>query len=322
MFLFQIKTTVVGKIKSLKKEKKPKTLSEKAKEKLQSIADSIQEKLPGRKKKVKLLDKIASKLQLKTRINGWFDEAWNIWHLTKSNLAHIFISSTKHARHLPRYNSTSLYTAYTDVKCYPYAKKLNRYRVGKRSYVYFLDTYRRHSPFPVYLSVLKSNGPKCYRRYPDSSCALIQKIPKGSFKVKIYRFVRFWALMGLIGVILTVIYKYYLSLQKPASPSPFRQHKDFDRSTDRKQTTGPSSSSSKTDLSKTTSTTSTTSSDNANNTPANVNTQPLDPTIDQQLQLWLQREQNDGFRNLSETCRLAINNTFLKQLVSPMEMYQ
>ncbi|CAF1362078.1 unnamed protein product, partial [Adineta ricciae] len=309
----QIKTTVVGKIKSLKKEKKPKTLSEKAKEKLQSIADSIQEKLPGRKKKVKeakLLDQIASKIQLKNRINGWFDEAWNIWHLAKSNLAHIFISSTKHARHLPRYNSTSLYTAYTDVKCFPYVKKLNRYRLSKRSYLYFLDKYRRHSPFSVYLSILKSNGPKCYRHYPDSSCALIQKIPKGSFKVKIYRFVRFWALMGLIGVILTAIYKYYLSLPKPQSSSAFRQHRDFDRSTDRKQTTRTSSSPSKTDLSKTTQKT---SSDNENNTPANNSTQPLDPTIDQQLQLWLQREQNDGFRNLSETCRLAINNTFLKQ---------
>ncbi|CAF1060745.1 unnamed protein product [Adineta ricciae] len=310
----QIKTTVVGKIKALKKEKKPKTLSEKAKEKLQSIADSIQEKLPGRKKKVKeakLLDKIASKLQLKNRINGWFDEAWNIWHLAKSNLAHIFISSTKHARHLPRYNSTSLYTAYTDVKCSPYARKLNRYRLGKQSYLYFLDTYRRHSPFLVYLSILKSNGPKCYRHYPDSSCALIQKIPKGSFKAKIYRFVRFWALMGLIGVILSAIYKYYLSLPKSQSSSPFRQHRDFDRSTDRKQTTRTSSSPSKTDLSKTTQKT---SSDNENNTSANNSTQPLDPTIDQQLQLWLQREQNDGFRNLSETCRLAINNTFLKQL--------
>ena len=31
---------------------------------------------------------------------------------------------------------------------------------------------------------------------------------------------------------------------------------------------------------------------------------------------WLEREENDGYQHLSETCRIAMNNTFLKQLVS------
>ncbi|UJR37916.1 hypothetical protein I4U23_030603 [Adineta vaga] len=318
----ELKTTVGDKIKSLKKEKKPKTLTEKAKDKFKSISDSIQEKLPDNENRKKELEAEAKlirynelKLQWKKKINGWFDEAWNVWHLTKTSLAHIFISSTKHARHLPRYNTTSLYTAYTDVKCYDYTKKLNRYRVGKRQYINFLDTYRRHSPFPVYLSILKSNGPKCYRRYPDSFCGLVSKIPVRNFKVKLYRFIRFWALIGLFGIILSVIYKYFLTSKTPTSSPRFRRHDDNNRSSERKQETtiSPQYDQSKTTTT-TTATTQKTSSVNQNNASSNTNTQPLDVEIAKQLHLWLEREQNDGFRHLSETCRLAINNTFLKQL--------
>jgi len=46
-----LKTTVIKKIKSLKKQKKPKTLTEKAKEKFRSLSKSVHAKLPGQEKK-------------------------------------------------------------------------------------------------------------------------------------------------------------------------------------------------------------------------------------------------------------------------------
>ncbi len=303
-----MKDIVVDKVKSLKKKKKPKTFTEKAKGKFKSISKSLQEKLPGHRKKQKL-----SKLKkLKQKLNGWFDEGWNIWHLTKRKLSHIFISSTKHARHLPRYNTTSLYTAYTDLKCYDYTKKINRYRLLKHKHLYFLNTYRHHSPFPVYLSVLKSNGPRCYRHYPDSSCGIILKTPNKSFKSQLYRFVRFWAITGIIVVILAVIYKALTHRKQNNSSSYNQHHDDFDRSSTKTQQTTLSNQN---DISRSI-TTQKPSNINQQTISSNRNTQPLNEQIEKQLRLWLQHEQNDGFRNLSETCRIAINNTFLKQLVS------
>jgi hypothetical protein len=175
--------------------------------------------------------------------------------------------------------------------------------------MYFLDTYRHHSPFPVYLSILKSNGPKCYRHYPDSTCGLILQSSNKSFKVQLYRFVRFWALIGIIVVILGGIYKNLTTRKQTNSPSFHRYNEDFDRSSNKnqKQTT----ISNKNDLSKPT-----TTNQNQQTNLSNTNTRPLDNQIKKQLHLWLEHEQNDGFRNLSEICRIAINNTFLKQLVS------
>jgi hypothetical protein len=284
----------------LKKSKKPKTLTEKVKDKFESLTHT-----PRHKKNKKTIEK-KSRLKLKRKLNGWFDEAWNIWHQTKTKLTHIFISSTKHARHLPRYNTTSLYTAYTDLKCYDYTKKQNPYRLLKHRNLYFLDTYRHHSPFPVYLSILKSNGPKSYRHYPNSSCGLILKSSIRNSTTPLYRFVRFWAITGLIIVILSLIYK-YLTYQKPTNRSSFQQHsRDFDQSSNKKQ---PTVISNKTDLSRSRQIT---SSVNQNIIPSS----PLNEQIEKQLRLWLQHEQNDGFRKLSETCREAINSTFSKQLVS------
>ncbi|CAF0754282.1 unnamed protein product [Adineta steineri] len=338
-----LKTTVVNKIKSLKKPKtltekvkdkietlthtiqehlpghktKPKTLTEKVKDKIETLTHNIQDKLPGRKAKKNKNKK--SKLSIRNKLNGWVDDAWNIWHLTKTKLAHIFISSTKHARHLPRYNTTSLYTAYTDIKCYDYTKSLSRYRLSKRRYLYFLDKYRRHSPFPVYLSILKSNGPKSYRQYPNSSCAYISKIPARSFKTQLYRFVRFWIIIGLIIFVLAFIYK-WLSVRKTSNTSSFYHHDKSDRSSNKKQQTIISN---KNDLHPPITTTTTATATptattekrpSINKNTISSNTQSLDEEIEKQLRLWLQHEQNDGFRNISETCRLAINNTFLKQL--------
>lgn len=246
------------------------------------------------------------------RINGWIDDAWNVWHLTKTKLTHIFLPSTHHARLLPRYNTTSLYTAYTDVHCYDYTKKFNRYRLLKRKYTHFLDLYRHHSPFPVYLSVLKSNGPRCYRQYPDSSCGVLSKSTHRSFKVQLYRFVRFWAIIGVLVILLAVIYQNFASRQQRNPSSSFHPPNDSDRSSSsalRKQqttTSNPTDYSSK----------STQRSSTQNQQTANNNPQPLDKQIESEFRQWLVHEQNDGYRNLSETCRIAMNNTFLKQLVS------
>lgn len=287
------------KLKSLKKKKKSKTLTDKAKEKFRSLKKSVQKKLPGQNKK--------KKKQLPARLNGWIDDAWNIWHLTKTKLRHIFHHSTKHARLLPRYNTTSLYTAYTDTHCYDYTKKFNRYRLLKRKYSHFLDLYRHHSPFPVYLSVLKSNGPRCYRQYPDSSCGVLLKSSQRSFKVQLYRFVRFWAIIGVLVILLAVIYQNFANRQQRNSSS-FHPSEDPDRSSPRKE---PTSVIHRTDLPKPAQRPS-----SINQQTVNTNFQPLDKQIESDLRQWLEREENNGYQHLSETCRIAMNNTFLKQLVS------
>lgn len=291
---------MVKKLKSLKRKKKGKTLTEKAKEKFRSLNKSVQKKLPGQNKKKK--NKL--QLHLRTRLNGWIDDAWNIWHLTKTKLGHIFHPSTAHARLLPRYNTTSLYTAFTDTHCYDYTKKFNRYRLLKRKYSHFLDLYRHHSPFPVYLSVLKSNGPRCYRQYPNSSCGVFLKTSQRNFKVQLYRFVRFWAIIGVIAILFAVIYQNFIHRQQ-RKPSD-----DSDRSSPSKQTTS-SSIITRTDSSKPSQRPS-----SINQQTVNTNLQPLDKQIESDLRQWLEREENDGYQHLSETCRIAMNNTFLKQLVS------
>ena len=277
-------------------------MTEKVKEKFRSLTSKL------RKKSKKKLDK-KSKISFPNKLNGWIDEAWNIWHLARTKLGHIFISSTKHARHLPRYNTTSLYTAFTDTHCYDYTKKWHRYRLLKRKYTSFLDLYRRHSPFPVYLSVLRSNGPRCYRQYPDSSCGVIPTSSQRNFKAQLYRFVRFWAVIGVLVILLATIYKYFTT-RKQTSGSSFRPRDDSDRSAAQAQPN-------QTDLSKPT-TSRPTSIHQATTSPNDhtIPSSPLNEQIATQLHLWLSREQNDGYRNLSETCRIAINNTLLKQLVS------
>ena len=298
-------------LKSLKKKKKPKSLPEKAKDKLKSIGKSIREKLPGQaKKKTKTAKyaKILRQSSLKFRdqsvnkLNGWFDDAWNVWHLAMTNIGHIFSSSSKHARHLPRYNTTSIYTAYTDLKCYDYTKKRNLYRISKYPHLSFLDSYRPHSPFPVYLSVLKSNGPRCYRQYPDSSCGITLKSSKRSFLTQLYRFFRFWIILGIILAIGAALYQRFT--QQSVEHRSFDG--DADQSTNRKALFNSSSPLSSTDKR---------SISSVNSSPS-TNSSPLDEQIQKQLRLWLLRAKNGGYQDLSEACRQAMNNTFQKELVS------
>ncbi|CAF4182418.1 unnamed protein product [Rotaria sp. Silwood2] len=310
-----LKETTDDEIKSLKKKKKEIILTEKEKDKLKSLNKIAHEKISRHEKKKQTIpsfNKKKFKLKIKRKLNGYFDDAWNIWHLAKRKLAHIFTSSTKHARHLPRYNTTSLYTAYTDLKCYDYIKQLNRYRLLKRKHLHFLDTYRHHSPFPVYLSILKSNGPRCYRHYPNSSCALVLKSSNRNFKTQLYRFARFWAIIGILVIILAAIYA-ALTDRKQTYFSLFHHQEDSNRSSKNKQRTTMSN---KNDLSKSTTAIeqkTSSSSINQQTVSSNTKTYPLNQQIEKHLRLWLQNEKNDGFRNLSEACRIAINNTFLKK---------
>ena len=244
------------------------------------------------------------------KLNGQLEDAWNVWHQGDTNLAHLFSSSTKHARHSARYNTTSLYAAYTDIRCFDCLKKHNRYRLLKRPYSHFLDLYRHHSPFPVYLSILKSNGPLCYRHYPDSTCGVIPKSGNRNFKTQLYRFAQLWAIIGLVIALFAVIYQRFTDQRRAPSAS----HRDFDRSTKEKQSLS-SASVSTTKVQKLSSIPSQTFS--SNTTGEHYSARALDERVDTQLRLWLERERNDGFRTISESCRMAINNTFLKQLVSP-----
>lgn len=62
----------------------------------------------------------------------------------------------------------------------------------------------------------------------------------------------------------------------------------------------------------------TVSKDNITTTSINIDNpkHALDGKIETELRIWLQREQNDGYRNISEACRIALNNTFSKNEVS------
>lgn len=286
-----------------------------AQDTISAMGKTLKGKLSGQGKK-KSKTRSSGKSSSKSRrvksepLNGQLEDAWNVWHQGDTNLAHLFSSSTKHARHAARYNTTSLYAAYTDTRCFDCLKKHNRYRSLKRPYFHFLDLYRRHSPFPVYLSILKSNGPLCYRHYPDSSCGVIPTSANRNFKTQLYRFAQLWAIIGLLIALFAAIYQ-RLTGQRHA---PSASHQDFDRSTKEKPALSNVSAST-TKVQKLSSIPSQTFSSNTAGT--HYSARALDERVDTQLRIWLERERNDGFRTISESCRMAINNTFLKQLVSP-----
>lgn len=70
-----------------------------------------------------------------------------------------------------RKDRSSFYAAYTDLACYDYRPLISSDVNPVKKHLIFLNTYRLHSPFPVYLSILQSNGPQCYEEIDQSSCA-------------------------------------------------------------------------------------------------------------------------------------------------------
>ncbi|CAF4338515.1 unnamed protein product [Rotaria sp. Silwood2] len=227
------------------------------------------------------------------KLNNWLDEAWNIWHQTKLDFQNLFSLTTKHTQHLPRYNVSSIYTAYTDLNCYDYTKTTYDYFLPKQKYIYFLNTYRRYSPFPVYLSILKSNGPKCYRHYPNSSCAVNSKLIFSNLKENLYRFAKFSIIICLPIIILLIISKNlkYGQYHKKNEQLSNENQQIMSNKTDNLSLQQTSAI--------------------INNNNNNIN-YVLDEKIEKELHSWLEYEQNDGYQNLSEACRIALNKTFSK----------
>lgn len=120
-------------------------------------------------------------------------------------LRSFFLSSKQH---LSQSNSTCLLNAFTDLHCYDYTQmKFKAHRD-------FLNIYRHQSPFPIYISVLKYNGPICYQYCANTTCAIQYKRILPRLIRQLYRFIRFWL---IISIPLVFIYK-YLSKQKQNIP--------------------------------------------------------------------------------------------------------
>ncbi|CAF3329131.1 unnamed protein product [Rotaria socialis] len=223
------------------------------------------------------------------KINNWLSEAWNIWYQTKLDFQHIFPLRAKHTHILSRHDVSSSYLAYTDLNCYDYTQPIYHSRLSKQKHVDFLNTYRYSSPFPIYISILKSNGPQCYRDYPNSLCAINSNSFFLTSNMKLYRKLQFLIMFSTPIIIFIVIIKIitYRTQQRKCTPS-------FNVNPPTVVNTTKYSSSQKTTSNK-------------------LNTmRPLDVKLERELRSWLEHEQNDGYQKLSEACRIALNNTFSK----------
>ncbi|CAF1170259.1 unnamed protein product [Rotaria sordida] len=246
------------------------------------LSDTLKEETI--KSSIKSKFETPSTLIFHEKLNNWLDEAKNIWHQTKQ----FFSLKTTHKKYLSRHNVSSIYTAYTDLNCYDYTKITYTYFLPKQKYIIFLDSYRRRSPFPVYLSILKSNGPQCYRHYPNSSCAISSKLVLSDLIEKLYHFTKF-SMIIIIPIIILII------ILKNLKPNQYLK-KNKQVLNENQQIISnkiEDSSSQKIDS-------------NINNNHI------LDEKLKKELNTWLEHEKNDGYQNLSEACRIALNNTFSK----------
>ena len=146
----------------------------------------------------------------------------------------------------------------------------------KQNYLDFLNTYRHRSPFPIYLSIIQLNGPTCKLRSSDSSCAIRLQLAS-----RLYRFVRFWMIISIPLIVCIAIYKRLKSRMHVDTPKQLIKTRDLPTI----QHVEPSR-------------------------------HPLEQTIENKLRLWLTEEENQGYHNISQSCRLALNRTFCKQYVS------
>ncbi len=214
-------------------------------------------------------------------MNTWLDEAWNIYDKIKADFHQLWFLSKTDTQHIPQNGVSSIYTAYTDLNCYTYTERL-----AKQKYISFLDTYRRQSPFPVYLSILKSHGPKCYHQYPSSSCAISSKSFFPNFKQHLYTFIRFGLIITIPVILFIVILIYYQRHNRSLNKN---QQIISDKTNDLSFQQTP---------------------------PTITKTYPLDEKLDKELRSWLERKQYNDYQSISETCRTALNDIFSKQYVS------
>ena len=193
----------------------------------------------------------------------------------KQNIFNRLFSSPPRKEDLIQSNSTSIYTAFTDLNCYDYRKLIHK---SKQNYLSFLNTYRYRSPFPIYVSIIKSNGPTCHPFYSNSSCATYPKAFFPHLIRQLCRFIRFWLIISIPFLICIIIYKNCRSRTKPKS-SPVKQTIQLEQK------------------------------------PVIIK-YPLDKNLENQFRLWLEQEKNSGYQNLSEIYRNALNTTYSKQYVS------
>ena len=207
----------------------------------------------------------------------WLAQARRIWQQAKRDLQQGFSLSPKHEQVASApHHVSSLYTAYTDTQCHAYAAS------SLDAHAHFLDAYRSRSPFPVYLSVLNSNGPKCYGTSSRVSCASNSPSVVGAIHQTPW-----WIVASILLTLLVVIGKYVAS----------RRHgKNVDRllNINHRQITSTNPDSR-----------SLANADFA--LPRLTGGCSLDDQLDSELRRWLEQERNDGYRNLSEAYRLALN---------------
>jgi hypothetical protein len=174
---------------------------------------------------------------------------------------------------------SSLYVAYTDISCDDSTRIIRRYLLSQEKQ---LDTYRYRSPFPVYLSILKSHGPQCYRHYPTSSCAMNSISTRTSTyrSLCVYWPIVVSIIIGICLLVLTVVYKYFSSIHRQHC------HQTFEHDT------MPT-----------------------NNEPlsANIDHHTLDEYIEKRICSWFTRQFNDEYRYLTETCRQMLNRQLFIQ---------
>ena len=154
---------------------------------------------------------------------------------------------------------SSVYAAYTAVRCA--ANLISR----SSSPLTPLDAYRVHSPFPVYLSILKSNGPQCSPADQRSSCAM----DSSSSQLLTTRFTLI--VVGLLMIAAVLISRRRAKDVELKKPTAVRVEET---------------------------------------------TQPLNKKIDEDFRWWLEREHNDGYQQLSEACRRAVNHRLSQACVS------
>ena len=124
----------------------------------------------------------------------------------------LFSNQSTFEEHLNHYPSCSIDTAFTDLHCYDYTKSID---LNKQNYIYFLNTYRYRSPFPIYLSIIKSNGPICHSSSFSSSCAIPWKI-RGKRNS--------WGILLILFFIISLVIFKWLSLKRKSPDLPKKLH--------------------------------------------------------------------------------------------------
>ncbi|CAF1101507.1 unnamed protein product, partial [Didymodactylos carnosus] len=148
--------------------------------------------------KVRSLETSAKKSSI---INKVKKNVNSIMNQTKIYFKHLFFSSTFSSESLSE--TSHLYTAYTDLKCFNYTKQ--RYRIWNKSHKQFLNKYRRYVPFEVYLNLIQTQGPVCYSDYSNSSCAFfLYSQQHQGFKTTLKKMILFWFVICAFIVIIAL----------------------------------------------------------------------------------------------------------------------